>query len=192
MPQLPPFLQRLLGGPSQNPMIDSLRNTVNPGQPPVPDPMAQGQGTPDIGSLLAMMSQGQQPPQQDPFSQGGQQGAPNIEALLSAMSGMGGGQQQPMFPNPSQSPTPSVFNTLQTMNDPNPYKNMLSSGLSSGAFELGKVLQGANQGSPNAYSAISDLDPGVIQLIQEELKKMFGQSAPQGQPQAGMPPGMPS
>jgi hypothetical protein len=113
------------------------------------------------------MPQGMPPggmPQQPPM--GMMPGMPQMQGGMSG--GMGGMMGQP----------PSA----------NPFADSLAKGATGGLFDLSRVFNAAQNNNPDAINATQQIDPGIIELLKQQLQSVLQPPMPPMPPGGPMPP----
>jgi hypothetical protein len=150
------------------------------------DPNGIMSGDPFLDALQSVFSN-TTPPGSMPQ---GFQGQPPQPPMMPQM-GMQGGMGMPGMGMMGQQPG------MGMMPSANPFADSLAKGATGGLFDLSKVFNAAHNNDPDAINATQQIDPGIIELLKQQLQSVLQPPMgmmppmPPGGPMPPMPPGPP-
>jgi hypothetical protein len=130
-------------------------------------------------------------------------GDPFLDALQSVFSRTTPpGSVPPQMPtggmqSPSQPPMPPMgmmgqqgmgMPGMGMMGSGNPFADSLAKGATGGLFDLSKVFNAAQNNNPDAINATQQIDPGIIELLKQQLQSVLQPPMPPMPPGGPMPP----
>jgi hypothetical protein len=110
------------------------------------------------------------------------------------MGGMQGPPQPPMPPMGMMGQQGMGMPGMGMMPSANPFADSLAKGATGGLFDLSKVFNAAQNNEPAAIQATQQIDPGIIELLKQQLQMALQPPMPPmlpGGPMPPMPPGPP-
>jgi hypothetical protein len=74
------------------------------------------------------------------------------------------------------------------MGSGNPFADSLAKGATGGLFDLSRVFNAAQNNNPDAINATQQIDPGIIELLKQQLQSVLQPPMPPMPPGGPMPP----